>query len=228
MSFRSSLLDDLNDAGTGGSVGSELHDGPLSWPAHPLLRRVVREAAAAVSSSTPAPPPIMSAGGEATTTKLPESTEPPPPTEPPGPGFAEKALDKAKELAEKGAEFASEKTKVPIWGIILIFIGILILMLVCCCFCIRRQWRKFTSSEKGKGMVKTMAGNKLFGKFVSDKIQPDADTAVLTTNLEEAEPEEEEEVKEVQKIGRLNYKLEYDFNSTNVLNFLLNQSSTFV
>ncbi len=216
MSFRSSLLDDLNEAASGGGgVGSQIHGAPLSWPAHPLLRRVARQARNAVAATTTSTPPPISAG-EATTTKFPESTEPPAPTEPPGPGFAEKAYDKAKDLAEKGAEMAAEKTKIPIWGIFLIMIGILILMLCCCCFCIRRQWRKFKSSEKGKGMVKTMAGNKLFGKFVSDKVQPDADTANLTANLEEEEPIEEEEVKAVQKIGRINYKLEYDFNSTNV------------
>lgn len=205
-SFRSSLLDDLND---GGANSPQMDGGnSLDLPVHPFLRRVIREA---VATATPA-----SLAAESTTTKPPESTEPPAPTEPPGPGMGEKVLEKTKELVEKGAEFASEKTKVPLWGIFMIFIGIIILCCGCCCFCIRRQWRKFKSSEKGKGMVKTMAGNKLFGKFVSDKVQPDADTATLTTNVEEPEPEEEEEVKEIQKIGRLNYKLEYDFNSTNV------------
>lgn len=66
-------------------------------------------------------------------------------------------------------------------------------------------------------MVKGLAGNKLFGKLVADKVQPDADTGGLMSNIEEtAVEEEEEEPKKVEKIGRLNYKLEYDFNSTNV------------
>jgi len=99
-----------------------------------------------------------------------------------------------------------------------LFVGILILMCACCCFCIRRKWKQFRNSDKGKAAVKGMAGNKLFGKFMTDKVQPDSDDKGLMADVGETavEEEEEEEPKEVEKIGRLNYKLEYDFNSTNV------------
>lgn len=46
-------------------------------------------------------------------------------------------------------------------------------------------------------------------------MQPEADG--LTANMEQNEEEQkEEEVKEKEKLGRLQFKLDYDFNSTNV------------
>lgn len=47
------------------------------------------------------------------------------------------------------------------------------------------------------------------------QVQPESDG--LTANMEQNEEEQkEEEVKEVEKLGRLQFKLDYDFNSTNV------------
>lgn len=134
------------------------------------------------------------------------------------PGMGQKILDTAENIGRDAAEKVSAKTHIPLWGIVLILIGLLILMFLGCLLCLRRQWRKFRSSEKGKGVVKGLAGNKLFGKFVADKVQPEADQGGLMANIEETAVEEEEEVekKPAEKIGRLNYKLEYDFNSTNV------------
>ena len=46
-------------------------------------------------------------------------------------------------------------------------------------------------------------------------MQPEADS--LAANMEENEEvQKEEEVKETEKLGRLQFKLDYDFNSTNV------------
>jgi synaptotagmin-1 len=135
--------------------------------------------------------------------------------------MAHKVFHKVEEIGQEAAETVAKKTHIPMWGVVLILIGILILMFLGCLLCMRRQWRKFRSSDKGKGVVKGLAGNKLFGKFVSDKVQPDSDTGGLMANIEETAVEEEEEVekKPAEKIGRLNYKLEYDFNSTNVKDF---------
>jgi hypothetical protein len=51
------------------------------------------------------------------------STEPPVPTEPPGPGIGKQIFNKGEELFEKGVDMAAKKTKIPVWGVMLIVIG---------------------------------------------------------------------------------------------------------
>lgn len=134
-----------------------------------------------------------------------------------------KVLTEVQDVGTLIVEKAAEKTHIPIWGVgqfplnlssliieheillfshaVLILIAIILLICLGCVFLLRRQWRKFRA---GKG----------------DKAKPDAaDTSSLLINADKTavnDDEEVEEVKPVEKLGRLNYKLEYDFNTTNV------------
>ncbi|CAG7734222.1 unnamed protein product [Allacma fusca] len=139
------------------------------------------------------------------------TTSEPAPTEPPGPGIGQKILDKAEELGDKAIHFTADKTKLPVWGVVLILIGIVIVIIVGICFCLRRQWKKFKSSDKGKAL----ASKGFMGKLVGGK--EDGDTGGLITDMDPVAADEPEEPAEEQEfLGKLKYKLEYDFNTTHL------------
>lgn len=103
------------------------------------------------------------------------------------------AMEKAKEITTELAE----EMGIPTWALVSIIIGVLLVVLGICFFCIRRCFRKRRAGKDGK---KGMKGVDL------KSVQPDMDE--LTENAEEPE----EEKPEVVKLGKLQYKLEYDFN----------------
>ncbi|XP_070496416.1 synaptotagmin 1 isoform X3 [Chironomus tepperi] len=106
----------------------------------------------------------------------------------------EKGISKTKEM--------SDMTGIPPWGVVAIFILIALIILGICGFCIRRCFRKRRSKDGKKGM-----------KGVDLKsVQPDMEE--LTDNAEEQEDEGSKQSE--QKLGKLQYKLEYDFNSNSL------------
>lgn len=110
----------------------------------------------------------------------------------------------------------AEKSHIPFWGILLILLVIILIILVAFYFCLAKYWRKFRESDKGarfKGL--DLKSVNLIGQLGKEKVQPESEN--LTSNMEQNEEEQkEEEPKEVIKLGRLQYKLDYDFNSTAV------------
>ena len=110
----------------------------------------------------------------------------------------------------------AEKSHIPFWGVLLILVVIVLVIFVAFYFCLAKYWRKFRESDKGakfKGL--DLKSVNLIGQLGKEKVQPESDG--LTANMEENEEEQkEEEKKEAEKLGRLQFKLDYDFNSTNV------------
>ncbi|CAG0898330.1 unnamed protein product [Darwinula stevensoni] len=83
-----------------------------------------------------------------------------------------------------------------------------ILTLSCCFCCIRRFFRKRRGKDAKKGKAAVdIKSVQLLGNAYKDKVQPD--TQELTEHMEEEEKEEKTEAK---NLGRLQYRLEYDFN----------------
>lgn len=116
-------------------------------------------------------------------------------------------------IGEKIMHEISDKTHVPVWGIILILIGIALLLLLICCCCIRRWCKRRKKDKKGgKGGV-DLKGMGFLGDAYKEKVQPDEED--LQDNMEDNEGEKESEKSE-EKLGRLQYKLDYDFNSNNL------------
>ncbi|CAL1264388.1 unnamed protein product [Larinioides sclopetarius] len=110
-------------------------------------------------------------------------------------------------------EDISVKTHVPVWGIILILIGIGLLLVCICCCCLRRWCKRRKKDKKGgKGGV-DLKGMGFLGDAYKEKVQPDEED--LQDNMEDNEGEKESEKSE-EKLGRLQYKLDYDFNSNNL------------
>lgn len=109
------------------------------------------------------------------------------------------------EVAEKAVEIMNEVAEemgIPTWGLVSILIAVALVVLGICFFCIRRCCRK----RRAKGDKKGMKGVDM------KSVQPDMDE--LTENAEE--PDEGESKQSEVKLGKLQYKLEYDFNSNSL------------
>ncbi|XP_041988311.1 synaptotagmin 1 isoform X2 [Aricia agestis] len=113
-------------------------------------------------------------------------------------------------LSEKTAELA-HKMNLETWQLVAILVGVGVVVLGVCFCCIRRCFRKRRSKDGKKGMKGVdFKSVQLLGSAYKEK--PDMEE--LTENAEE--PDDGEEKKEEQKLGKLQYKLEYDFNSNSL------------
>nr|AAK01129.1 synaptotagmin [Manduca sexta] len=111
---------------------------------------------------------------------------------------------------EKVAEMA-RKMNMETWQLVAILVGVAVVVLGICFCCIRRCFRKRRSKDGKKGMKGVdLKSVQLLGSAYKEK--PDMEE--LTENAEE--PDDGDSKKEEQKLGKLQYKLEYDFNSNSL------------
>uniref|UniRef100_A0A8D8X4Z9 Synaptotagmin 1 n=1 Tax=Cacopsylla melanoneura TaxID=428564 RepID=A0A8D8X4Z9_9HEMI len=118
-----------------------------------------------------------------------------------------------KELKNEGQKLAdklAEETGMPTWVVVSIFIGIALIIVGICGCCVYRccKKRRAKDGKKGKGMV-DLKSVQLLGSAYKEKVQPDMEE--LTENAEDIA--EDGDKKEEIKLGKLQYKLEYDFNA---------------
>nr|ACN21655.1 synaptotagmin I [Pediculus humanus] len=123
----------------------------------------------------------------------------------------------AKTESEKIGEITeqiAQEMGIPTWGLVAIIIVVCLIILLICGFCIRRCFRKRRAKDgkKGKGVV-DLKSVQLLGSAYKEKVQPDMEE--LTENAEEQGDEADSKQSE-QKLGRLQFKLEYDFNSNSL------------
>ncbi|XP_050459143.1 synaptotagmin 1 isoform X2 [Cataglyphis hispanica] len=121
----------------------------------------------------------------------------------------------AKSFKNKVVEFEENLAQdmgIPPWGLVAILIGVGVIVLGICFCCIRRCCRKRRSKDGKKGLkgAVDLKSVQLLGSTYKDK--PDMEE--LTDNAEE--PDEAESKQSEVKLGRLQYKLEYDFNSNSL------------
>lgn len=133
---------------------------------------------------------------------------------PMSPGSATQAVDTGPNLGEE-AEKLAEAMNMSYGTFIAILIGVGIAILAVCFCCIRRFFRKRrTKDGKGKGGKGVdMKSVQLLGNAYKEKAQPDMEE--LTENAEDIAEDGDSKQAE-QKLGRLQFKVEYDFNSTNL------------
>jgi len=134
-------------------------------------------------------------------------------SEPAGNGSTNAAKDAATEAPAEGGgaqetiqnilQETSEVTHVPTWGVVILMLLIIVVAIGIAVLCLRRWWNKRRGKDK-KGFK---------GAVDLKGIQPDGEE--LVDNMEENETAGEEQ-KEEQKLGRLQFKLDYDFNSNNL------------
>ncbi|XP_069957118.1 synaptotagmin 1 isoform X6 [Cherax quadricarinatus] len=157
--------------------------------------RLERSAADAESSSTETV--------SAAETAEPEVEEVPATTMSTGEKLQEEMMETAGKLAEKMG--------MPVEGLIAILVGVGIVILAICFCCIRRCFKKRRTKKGKDGKGADMKSVQLLGSAYKDK----ADMEELTENAEDM-AEEGESKKSEEKLGRLNFKLEYDFNSNSL------------
>ncbi|CAN7995660.1 unnamed protein product [Ixodes hexagonus] len=124
------------------------------------------------------------------------------------------AAAEEEQVFEEMLHKASVITHIPPWGIVMILIAVA-LLLVCICFCCLRRWcrRRKKDAKKGlKGAV-DLKGVQLLGNAYKEKVQPDMED--LQDNMENNEGDGESKKSE-EKLGRLQFKLDYDFNTNNL------------
>ncbi|XP_022647839.1 synaptotagmin 1-like [Varroa jacobsoni] len=152
----------------------------------------VSDSALAGNSSTPAAVVVVNDAKDATKE---ETTEAAP---------AVDAGGGAGEVFQDMLEQASEVSHVPTWGVVGILLLIVVVTIGIAVLCLRRWWNKRRRKGDKKGFK---------GAVDLKGIQPDGEE--LVDNMEENETGGEE-AKEEQKLGRLQFKLDYDFNSNNL------------
>ncbi|XP_043584282.1 synaptotagmin 1 isoform X2 [Bombus pyrosoma] len=110
-----------------------------------------------------------------------------------------------------GVELA-EEMGIPTWALVAILIAVGVVVLGICFCCIRRCCRKRRSKDGKKGLkgAVDLKSVQLLGSTYKDK--PDMEE--LTDNAEE--PDEAESKQSEVKLGKLQYKLEYDFNTNSL------------
>ncbi|GFG35140.1 hypothetical protein Cfor_09627, partial [Coptotermes formosanus] len=138
------------------------------------------------------------------------SEEPPAGTAVPPKSTAEDIGERLMETADTVAHDMG----IPTTALIAIIVGVCILILAICGCCVWRCCRKKRGKDgKGKGRALDLKGVSLIGPAYKEKVQPDMEE--LTENAEDGADEAESKQSEV-KLGRLQYKLEYDFNANSL------------
>ncbi|KAK7601467.1 hypothetical protein V9T40_008908 [Parthenolecanium corni] len=167
-----------------------------------LVKSITNENAPSESASSPATVSIIMTSKSTTSlppiTKLIETTTT---TKAPGP---------IENIYRKGQEVSGVESR---WVYMTLVIGFALVVFGICFCCIRRCFRKRRAKDakKGKGVV-DLKSVQLLGSAYKEKVQPDMDE--LTENAEDIA--EEGEKKEEIKLGKLQYKMEYDFNANSL------------
>ncbi|GMT16766.1 hypothetical protein PFISCL1PPCAC_8063 [Pristionchus fissidentatus] len=152
-------------------------------------------------------------GSEQMPDKMPMDTTPQP--QPPGTtkeSIKDVVIGKAIDLKETVKMRVMEETGMPEWTFVILSIIFLLIFLGCAFLLIRKIFGKKRHGEKNK--QKGLKG--FFGKGGADTKDTmgaaglTADLENLEENMEENEKEQAEEKEEV-KLGRIQYKLDYDF-----------------
>ncbi|XP_071547805.1 synaptotagmin 1 isoform X7 [Panulirus ornatus] len=142
---------------------------------------------------------------------VPETTVMPEVEDLPSPSTTESTEEQFKEKMIEQAGKIAEKMGIPVAGLIAILVGVGIVILAICFCCIRRCFKKRRTKKGKDGKGADIKSVQLLGSAYKDK----ADMEELTENAEDM-AEEGESKKSEEKLGRLNFKLEYDFNSNSL------------
>ncbi|XP_028161224.1 synaptotagmin 1 isoform X3 [Ostrinia nubilalis] len=164
----------------------------------PLLGALLRWRREAAEEAQESTPPASSENTREAEMTTPAGSTAPPPTQ--------------ESIGELATELA-QKMNMETWQLVAILVGVAIVVLGICFCCIRRCFRKRRSKDGKKGMKGVdLKSVQLLGSAYKEKVQPDMEE--LTENAEE--PDDGDSKKEEQKLGKLQYKLEYDFNSNSL------------
>ncbi|XP_015795912.1 synaptotagmin-1 [Tetranychus urticae] len=118
----------------------------------------------------------------------------------------------------KGKEFVediSRSTHMPVWSVLFVLTVIAAICGLIFYCCLHKWWRRWRA-DKGKGLITgkvDLRSVQLLGQTYKEKVQPDQEE--LTANMEE-QAEDKDSTKSEVKLGRLQFKIDYDFSQSNL------------
>lgn len=124
-------------------------------------------------------------------------------------------MGQLEQMSSKVVEKVATKAHMPYWAVIftlLIIAGFAVALFYCCC----QRWYRRMRGDKSKGSTAgkvDLRSVQLLGQTYKEKVQPDQEA--LTQNMEE-QAEDRESMKSDQKLGRLQFRIDYDFNQSNL------------
>lgn len=130
----------------------------------------------------------------------------------------EKPMDRSRAELKKAL---SNKTQITNWGmfialpiIALVVIGLLFVLL-------RRLYQKFKGrdgrgSSAGLGSLADLKNIQILGQQYKEKVQPESEQLAANMELNEEANDKDDGKKDEDKLGRLQFRLDYDFNNTNL------------
>lgn len=113
------------------------------------------------------------------------------------------------------------KTQITNWGmylalpiVALVIIGVIFIL-------VRKLWHKYKGKE-GRGSAAGLGGFadlkniQILGQQYKEKVQPESEQLAANMELNEEAGDKDDSKKDEDKLGRLQFRLDYDFNNTNL------------
>lgn len=116
---------------------------------------------------------------------------------------------------------AGPKTQVTNWGIYVAMPVIALALLGALAFLARKLWHRFKGrDEHGSGGLGGFANDlkniQILGQQYKEKVQPESEGLAANMEVNEESGDKDEAKKDEDKLGRLQFRLDYDFNNTNL------------
>ncbi|KAG9510156.1 Synaptotagmin 1 [Fragariocoptes setiger] len=110
-----------------------------------------------------------------------------------------------------------EKTHIPFGGVLFGLIVIVLFGVAMFYLYVRKWWRKFHGRDGKTSIIPNKVDLKnvqILGQNYKEKIQPDGEC--LADNMEENEEGDKDDKRDEDKLGKLQFRIDYDFNNTNL------------
>lgn len=115
----------------------------------------------------------------------------------------------------------SIKTQVTNWGMMIVLPVVALAALGGLLFALRKLWNKYKGREgrgssAGLGGFADLKNIQILGQQYKEKVQPESEGLAANMEVNEEAGDKDGDKKDEDKLGRLKFKLDYDFNNTNL------------
>jgi len=123
--------------------------------------------------------------------------------------------------SERRVVRAGSKTQITNWGMHIALPIVAIAAIGALLLLIRRLWHKYKNKDGGGSMgglggFADLKNIQILGQQYKEKVQPESEQLAANMELNEEAGDKEDGKKDDDKLGRLQFRLDYDFNSTNL------------
>lgn len=119
------------------------------------------------------------------------------------------------------ADKRSKQTKITNYGMIIAMPLIVIAILAALAFLARKLWLRYKGkdgrgSSAGLGGFADLNNIQILGQQYKEKVQPESEGLAANMEVNEEADDKDDAKKEEEKLGRLQFQLDYDFNNTSL------------